>query len=640
MGDPFETETLRLKPKAARAGINTRRTWAGEDGIFNVSTGEMIIPPIKTRKVVLFYLVISLLFIIFLGRIFYLQIIKNNYYSSYAARGRGIRVEVLKAKRGLFYDRNLKPLIKNVPNFSLNVIPAQFSEKDNQEIINQIEQLLSADQKKEFENNLNQLPAYATESLPLVKTLEYAQSLLVQTIIYQNKGLEISLDDQREYADPLASSHLLGYVGKISKTELTQHPDYLFNDFIGKDGLEAFYEKYLRGQYGQQRIDVSAAGNEEVIYNKPPVNGSDLVLTIDENLQKKLFDELSSAVCSNGNHGGAAVALNPNTGEVLALVSYPSFNNTLFSKGLSSAEYNQINQNPHRPLFFRTIAGEYPSGSVIKPVMATAALEEKIITPLTTMVSTGGIKLGEWFFPDWKPGGHGVTNVIKALAESVNTFFYYVGGGYGDFKGLGPEKIDTWLTRFGLGNLTGIDLFGERPGFVPTPQWKKEKKRGVWYPGDTYNLSIGQGDLLVTPLQVANYTAAIANNGTLYQPYLLKEIIQTDNQQIIKTLPKILNNNLASGQNLQVVRQGMRAAVVSGSARSLANLPVEVAAKTGTAQNKSGAPHAWFTCFAPYNHPQIVLTILIENGVEGSTAAAPAAKDVLAWWFANQQSKK
>ncbi|MDD5222314.1 MAG: penicillin-binding protein 2, partial [Patescibacteria group bacterium] len=525
---------------------------------------------------------------------------------------------------------------KNAPIFSLNVVPAKFDRKNSNETISAIEQFLSEDQKKELQDNLSQLPIYANESILLLKELNYDQAILIQTILSSNKGIDVELQDQRVYADSLAFSHVLGYVGKVSRDELAQHRDYLFNDLIGKSGLESYYESYLRGQYGQQRIDILPTGEEEISYNKPAINGDNLVLSIDGDLQKKLFESLAAHIRANGNRGGSAVALNPNTGEVLALVSYPSFNSTSLGKGISINEYNNIYQNSHKPLFFRTITGEYPSGSVIKPVVAIGALEEKIITPITTVLSTGGISLGGWFFPDWKAGGHGISNVTKALAESVNTFFYYVGGGYNNFKGLGVDGLDFWMKRFGLGNLTGIDVAGEKSGFVPTQRWKEEQRNEPWYPGDTYHLSIGQGDLLVTPLQVANYTAAIANDGTLYKPYLLKEIIDDGNKTILKISPKILANRLASHENLSVVRDGMRAAVTEGSARSLSTLPIEVAAKTGTAQNEAGAPHAWFTCFAPYQNPQIVITVLVENGVEGGTAAAPVAKDVLNWWAENR----
>lgn len=637
MFNPFKTETLNLKGKNGRIDKASQRTWSGEDGIFHVATGgEILISPISLKKMVWFYILISLFFLVFLGRVFYWQVIKNN---SFVGSGRGMQMEIIKAKRGLFLDRNLQPLVKNIANFSLEVTPAQFKPSQNELVLNQIKSYLTPEQNTEIDDNLKKMPAYANEGITLIKKLDYNQAIIIKTIIFQTSGIDVALADRREYADPLAFSHALGYVGRISKDELSQrqYSNYLFDDFIGKSGLEAVYEKYLRGQDGQQRTDILPDKQEEVVYNKPPINGDNLVLNIDGDLQKKLFDSLSTYVRANGNRGGAAVALDPNNGEVLAIVSYPSFDNTAISRGLSQNEFDAIYNNRQKPLFFRTILGEYPSGSTIKPVVAAAALEEKIITPLTTVLSTGGISYGGWFFADWKAGGHGITNVIKALAESVNTFFYYVGGGYGNFKGLGPDKLAYWFARFGLGKITGIDLAGEKSGFVPTPSWKKSTQHQSWYPGDTYHISIGQGDLLVTPLQVANYTAAVANNGTLYQPEIVKEIIQPDEKVIAKIEPKILSTNLASKQSLEVVRAGMRAAVTSGSARSLSTLPVPAAAKTGTAQNTSGAPHAWFTCFAPYDHPQIVLTILVENGVEGSVAAAPVARDVLSWWAQNKK---
>jgi len=639
MLDPFKTEADRLGGRGSRINKSSHQTWAGEDGIFNVATGEILMPPVNFKKIIFFYVVISIIFLIFLSKIFYWQVIKSDYYT-YISAGRGTRVETIAAKRGLLFDRNLKPLVKNISNFSLTVVPARFHQIDDQPILDAIKQYLSENQKQELQNNLSNMPIYANDSIGLLKELTYQQAILIQTVIAITPSIEVTLADQRDYSDPMSMSHVLGYMGKISKQELSQsqYKQYLLNDFIGKDGLEVFYEQKLRGQNGQQRIDVLPNKEEEVTYNKPPINGNNLILTIDSDLQHQLFVSLSKYVRANGNRGGAAVAMDPNTGEILALVSYPSFNNTSFSGGLTVEEFNQIYNDRQKPLFFRTIAGGYPSGSIIKPVIATAALEENIITPLTMILSTGGISYGSWFFADWKSGGHGMTNAIKALAESVNTFFYYVGGGYGNFKGLGPERIDKWLERFGIGKITGIDLFGENAGFVPTPQWKQSVHHEPWYPGDTYNLSIGQGDLLVTPLQVANYTSAIANNGTLYQPYLVKKIVQPDNQTISEIVPKILSSHLASSSSLEVVREGMRAAVTSGSARSLADLPIAVAGKTGTAQVEGKSPHAWFTCFAPYDHPQIVLTILVENGVEGSAAAAPVAKEVLNWWAANRKT--
>jgi penicillin-binding protein 2 len=297
-------------------------------------------------------------------------------------------------------------------------------------------------------------------------------------------------------------------------------------------------------------------------------------------------------------------------------------------------------QDSNRPLFNRVVAGEFPAGSTIKPVMAAAALEEKIINENTTINSNGGIRISEWIFPDWKAGGHGLTNVKKALAESVNTFFYYIGGGYDNFKGLGIDKIVKYFKLFWLGQPTGIDLPSEGTGFVPTPAWKEEAKDEVWYIGDTYHVSIGQGDVSVTPLQVANYTAFFANGGKLYKPHLVKQVLDSQNQ-VIKDMPtEVLATGFVSPQNIEIVRAGLRQTVLSGSARSLNSLSVPIAGKTGTAQwSTRHQPQAWFTGFAPYDNPQIVVTILVEEGGEGSAAATPIAKEIFDWYFKNRLNK-
>lgn len=265
--------------------------------------------------------------------------------------------------------------------------------------------------------------------------------------------------------------------------------------------------------------------------------------------------------------------------------------------------------------------------------MATAALAEGVISASTTFVSAGGIRIGQWFFPDWKAGGHGLTNVSKAIAESVNTFFYMIGGGYPiggnpangyDFVGLGPERIADWLARFGLGSVTGIDLPGEAAGFIPTVAWKNATYGEKWYIGDTYNLSIGQGSLLVTPLQVAVWTATVANGGTVYQPQVVERIGEES------VAPVALRTDVAAADALATVRQGMRQTVLTGSARSFSALPITVAAKTGTAQwSTDGHPHAWFASFAPYEQPEIVVVVLVEEGEEGSRMASPVALDIL-----------
>jgi penicillin-binding protein 2 len=631
----FETDELGAKKENFYLEGFSERRWEGEFLFPEQIQGEITVPPLSSTRFKKINILVMILIFLFFCRIFYLQIIRGDYYFL-VAEGKHLRIETIKPSRGIFYDRNNQPLVKNEPVFSFNVIPALLPKESNQysNLVEKISQFLPLEKRDEFLENLKEVPKFAFESIPILRGLDYQTAVLLKTKLTEIDGFEIALNYQRQSDEPFAFSHLLGYVGKISKEELSRNQDYSFNDLIGKSGLELIYENYLRGKNGQRRIDFSSAGEEEVLYSKPAVPGKNIYLTVDANLQKKLFEVLSYYVRQFGGKAGVGVALNPNNGEVLALTSFPSYNINNFNRGLSSKEFNKIVNNPDHPLIFRAIAAEYPSGSIIKPILAAAALTEGIITPQTTIISSGGIYVGKWFFADWKKGGHGPTNVIKALAESVNTFFYYLGGGYKDFPGLGITKINQWFSLFGLGNLTGIDLPNEKTGFLPTPEWKEKVKKEIWYPGDTYHLSIGQGDLLVTPIQVANFTAAIANGGILYQPHLVREI--GDSESKIKFQPKIIRSNFVPEENLKVVREGMRAAVVWGSARSLANLPIKVAGKTGTAQAPKGKPHAWFTCFAPYEKPEIVLTVLIENGGEGSTAAVPVAKDVLNWWFSKR----
>jgi penicillin-binding protein 2 len=285
----------------------------------------------------------------------------------------------------------------------------------------------------------------------------------------------------------------------------------------------------------------------------------------------------------------------------------------------------------------RAVGGQFPSGSTIKPFYAAAALQEGIITPTTTVLSTGGLKLGNRFFPDWKAGGHGVTNVTKAIAESVNTFFYEIGGGYGTQEGLGPERMKKYLEYFGFGRSTDSGFVGEATGFIQSPAWKQEVRGEPWYPGDTYNMSIGEGDLLITPLQLAMGISAIANDGTLWKPRLELYETQPDGTQIVKK-SEVAAKIPIDEKWLKVVQDGMRQTILAGSARSLQHVPLAIAGKTGPAQwSVSKAPHAWFESYAPYDHPEIVTVILIEEGVEGATAAVPAAKDFYTWWAGYRQ---
>jgi penicillin-binding protein 2 len=627
----FESNNIR-KPNLK---FYLEKKWEGDSFLGKTSLADSLTRLFDEGRVKLLFIFFVSLFVLLVFRVFWFQILRGSYYYN-LAEGNRIRIEHLRAERGFIFDRYNKVLAQNKPNFVLSVIPADlprdYSAREN--LFNQVLAKIPQRYQIDFVNQLSSLPLYTYEPIILLNNLSYEEAIKLKIELAEIPGFLVEVRSQRFYPVDKSFSHLLGYIGKVSKEEIAQNKNYLLDDEIGKSGIEAFYESFLRGYHGQKQIEVDSLGKERgVIGLKAPVAGRSIVLSIDEELQNKVAEALVKMIHLAGARAGAAVALDPRNGDVLALVSYPFFDNNLLVQGISGEEFKKLSNHPDKLFFNRAIAGEYPSGSIIKPLIALAALEEKIITPQTIIYSSGGLSVGQWFFADWKAGGHGPTNVIKALAESVNTFFYYLGGGYGDFRGLGPERLSRWLQLFGLGQISNIDLPGERSGLVPSPEWKKRVKNEPWYIGDTYHLSIGQGDILVTPLQVATFTAAIANGGKIFQPQILKTVLDDQGQTIFVLKPKITNILPVKDENIKVVQGGLRAAVVSGSARQMLDLPIKAAGKTGTAEVGYGKkPHAWFTCFAPYDQPEIVLTVLIENGGEGSRVALPVAKEVLGWW--------
>ena len=586
--------------------------------------------PINSEIFIWFFIIICLVFVIFLARDVQLQVIEGNKYQQLAENNR-IRLQTIPANRGIIYDRFGEALVRNIPSFNVIIDSSNLPRKQGELTIlaaklSKILDFPEEDIQKELKNSLR-LRFFQKEIL--LADIDHQKMLTLETELKNLPGIEIEQDIAREYIWGPSFAHVLGYMGKIASDEIEKYRDYSLTEKIGKSGLEAQYEKVLHGSSGYREIEVDALGREkQSLGTKLPVNGLGLKLSIDNGLQKYLYEQLSAL-----KQEAVGVALDPRNGQILAMVSLPSFDNNIFSKAISNKDFQLLINTPNKPLLNRVISGEYPPGSTIKPLLATAGLEEGIITRSTVINdSNGEIFVGSFRFGDWKI--HGLTDIIKAIAESCDVFFYYVGGGYGDFKGLGIEKISQYFKMYGFGSLTGVDLLGEKNGLVPSSQWKQDAKKEKWYIGDTYHTSIGQGDLLVTPLQLAVATAAIANGGTLYRPYLVDSIIDQNKKVIEKIQLKVLNKNFISAKNISIVRQGMRQVVVSGTARSLSALPVAVAGKTGTAEFGSGGQtHAWFTAFAPYENPQITLVILVEGGGEGSSAAVPIAREVLKWYF-------
>ena len=591
---------------------------------------------VSGNRLKVFRVIVFVFFALLVARVFYLQIARGGYYSELSRENR-VRSIVIKAPRGIIYDRNGKKLVNNVPSFDLIAIPADILKDQNlkkQEMADIAEVFGMNSQNVEVivgsqnENSMN--PVLIKENVSQDESLIFAEKYL------NLKGFALDQTAVRQYEDGPYFSSFIGYSGKISKDDLVAHPDYLMTDYIGKTGVEYGYEKNLRGVNGKQEVEVDSAGNIQKDFGvTEPVPGSDLVLGIDADLQKKLEDSLQAKLDETGTKTAAAVAIDPRNGEILAMVNIPSYDNNLFAKGISADDYQKLMSDPDKPMFNRSISGEYPPGSTFKPLVAAAALQEGTITPSTTLDCPAAINIGSYSFPDWKT--HGLTDVRKAIAESVDIFFYAVGGGWGDITGLGIDKIHEYADKFGLGRKLGIDIPGESSGLIPTQQWKQDKFGERWYLGDDYHCAIGQGFVTATPLQLANYIAAIANGGTVFQPHFVDSIKKIDGS-VEKVNPVVLNKNFISAANLQVVREGMRQTVISGTAQPLKDLPVEAAGKTGTAQFGSGnsREHGWFVSFAPYNNPTIAMAELVEGGGEGFSTAEPVTHDVYQWYFGDR----
>jgi penicillin-binding protein 2 len=627
-------------------------TWVEESFNFESRSGKQI-PLSHTRaylgasipkkNILVIAIIVMAGLVILFCKTAYLQVAKGATYRD-LAEGNRIRLRPILSERGIIYDRFHNELVENIPNFSLTLIPQDLPRNEGQReaIINNVVHI-SGVPKEQILELLAKYKARSFASLVIKENLDYESALKLYIKSSQLPGVSIEKGSKRQYItsnDPnennLSIGHLMGYLGKLNDKEIEElkdDTDYLPFDNIGKIGLEKTYESVLRGKYGLKKIEVNVTGHEQnVLAEEPPTPGKNLILTLDLEAQKKLEEFTQNMLTKTGKRRAAAIAMDPRDGSILAMVSLPAFDNNDFSGGISQEKYDTYTKNTDHPLFNRAIGGTYPSGSIIKLVVAAAALQEGIITQNTAFLSTGGLQLGDRLFKDWKVGGHGTTNATKGIAWSVNTFFYYVGGGYKNFVGLGVDRIIKYMKSFGLAQKTNIDMPGEATGFLPSKEWKQENKKETWYVGDTYNLSIGQGDLLVTPIQAAVWTAAVANNGSLVQPHLGGELEEPiTHNKIPLTFKK--QPIPISPENLAIVRQGMKECVSYGSCQLLQALPFTSGGKTGTAQwNSTKDNHAWLTSFAPFENPQIVVTVLVEEGEEGSTAAEPIARDFLLWW--------
>ena len=598
--------------------------------------------PLVKRKIYFFFGISAILLILLLVETFSLQIIQHRSFFAKAERNKA-GIYLVRPLRGIIYDENFNQLVTNKKVFDLicekNILPRSLEEKE--EVIVRISEILEEKPEEIFEKFNSTLQ----ERVLIFENLPHEKLIKISSQIEKLPGFKIEESVIRNYDSGFDFSHLLGYVNKVSKEELQNFEDYDVSDIIGRTGLEKFYEKILRGKVGRLRIERDALGkeiNRKII--QEPEFGNNIVLNLNSEFQKKVIEILRTTLKNYDTQKAAVVALDVKTGGILSLVSFPSYDNNLFSQKESLKEIEKLFKDPNSPLLNRVISGQYLTGSTIKPFIAISALEEKIITEKTKINCQGFIKIpNPWggepsIFRDWEK--HGVTDIKKAITQSCNVYFYTIGGGYENFKGLGAEKIKKYLKLFGFEKKLNIDLPNEKSGFVPDPKWKKENLKDDWRVGDTYNLSIGQGFIKVTPLQIAAATAAIVNEGNLLKPRVVKKIVDFKKNIIQEIQPEIIKELPFEKEYFKLVKEGMRGAVISGTAHLLNSLSVKVAAKTGTAQTgKEGIYHYWITTFFPYENPEIVLTVLVENSIEKElTPANFIAKQILEWYFAQPSS--
>ncbi|MFZ2489503.1 MAG: penicillin-binding protein 2 [Anaerolineae bacterium] len=649
--------------------------------------------------------------VVFVARLGYIQFVQGQGLQARANENRFRLVEV-PGQRGVMYDRNGELLMRNRPSFDIVIIPSNLPDDDDAmvKVIEELDALINESQAnlpvrqvetgtdtdqattvssssvainqqgepqfrerlsvKEAEDKvIGALKGGAYRPIVFAGRVDEKTAFAVAEASYRLPGVELSITPVREYLTGALTAQVLGFMGPIPELYKDDYEaaGYNANEQVGLAGLELTFEKALRGSVGRKNIEVDVNGREVRTVGdiSPSAPGNNLVLTIDVKLQQLMQDALQKGLAAAKAEIGVAIAMNPKTGEVLGMVSLPTYDNNLFARGITVDEYSALTSDKRLPLLNHAISALYPPGSVFKIVAASGALQEGIIDENTRLGDSfdgrvdGIIYVDNRFFPDdpryaqpfycWihtYGTGHYRINVQEALAVSCDVFFYQIAGGYRKtFEGLGIDKLIEYTKIFGFGATTGIDLPGENQGLVPSPRWKRLTYAETWSAGDTYNMSIGQGALLATPMQVLNATAAIANGGMLYRPQLVRRIVDTDGKVVEEFKPESIRTLPVDPDMIQTVREGLWSAVNSanGTAKELSVPGVVVAGKTGTAefydpeiplQKGNRLPtHAWFTAFAPYDDPEIALVVFVFNGGEGSTVAMPIAQDILRGYF-------
>ena len=577
-------------------------------------TGDFI----KKRLNNLFILII-ICFAVLIVNLWYLQIIKGQEYEQRAINN-CIRSLVEEAPRGEIFDKNGNLLITNRPAVNFTVIPAEI--EDYNIVSRQLSSIMLLEESYLI-NKFEQLKQRPFQAQTVVRDLEKEQIIAVEEQKYKFKGTLLTVQPERKYLYQDLAAHLLGYVNEISEEEL-QSSNYQHlsgGDIVGKSGIEKYYDAYLRGTKGSKEVEVDALGREVLtLKSVEPIAGNDIYLTIDSKLQLYIQELMAGLK-------GTAIITEANSGKILAMVSQPGYDPNLFTQQISTEQWQGIVNSKDNILCNRSIQGVYPPGSVFKLITAIAALEEGAVGLNDRIYCPGSFKLGDSTFKCWRETGHGNQSFLDAISNSCNVFFYNMG------QRLGIDKLNHYATMFGLGEKTDIDLPGELTGLVPSQEWKRRTFNQVWFPGDNINLAIGQGYLLTTPFQIHNMLCIITNDGNVYRQYHVDRIVSQSGDVIKRYEPEIIRKVNVSADTFRVVKEGMKKVVEEGTGFNARIEGLSLAGKTGTAQNPQGENHGWFVGFAPFQNPEICITVFVEHGGDGSQSAAPIAGEIIKYYF-------
>lgn len=590
------------------------------------------------------FAVVSIMMSLLILRMWHLQVIRGDELRQ-RSENNSVRLRKIKPLRGLILDTNGQVLVDNQPSFDIIFVPTRTRNTDD--VAWKLRNIL-ADRSLSL---TSEIPSLGKKRwfppVKLDKNISVEKLAVIETHTSDLPGVTVEIVPIRKYLSGEMTAHIIGYTGEVSPEDLKKDADSGFSvgDITGKDGLEKYLDQYLKGKSGAEQVEVNVLGKEIKVVGKiEPVSGYNVVLTVDASLQKIAWEEMK-------DKAGAVAVIDPRNGDVLAMVSTPSFDPNLFNGGISIDDWEELSTDPSHPLGNRAISGQYPPGSTYKLFVAAAALEEGLITPDTSFNCNGSLEFGNRKYRCWNKHGHGRVNLHRAIVESCDVYFYNLG------KLVGVDKIAKYARAFGLGQITGIDLPREKSGLIPTSEWKLSRFKEAWQPGETLSIAIGQGFDLVTPIQLVNAYGALANGGTVYRPRIVKSI-ETADGRILKTFePEPKSTLPLSKETMDILTRALWGVVNEngGTGHALRRKEADVSGKTGTAQvvgmpdDKTGSKrkiisakfrdHALFVCFAPYKNPEIAIAVIAENAGHGGSAAAPIARKIIDTYFEQKNMK-